>query len=90
MYNLVTDCSASGLVKLLWCWLFQTPVVVDTDHMANDFDLITNNEHLHESEVRQECYSDAHSVINKTKTKKITESFAGCSTCKLVKSDFFF
>ena len=37
--------------------------------MANDFDLITNNEHLHESEVRQECYGDAHSVITKTKTK---------------------
>lgn len=68
MYNLDTDCSACGLVKLLWV-LFQTPVVVDTDHMANDFDLITNNEHLHESEVRQECYGDAHSVITKTNQK---------------------
>ena len=29
-------------------------MVVDTENMTNDFDLITNNEHLHESEVRQE------------------------------------
>ena len=31
-------------------YIFQTPSVVDPDGM-NSFDLITNNEHLHESEV---------------------------------------
>jgi len=29
------------------------PVIVDTDHVSSGFDLIANNEHLHESEVSQ-------------------------------------
>lgn len=29
----------------------KVPVVVDTDHMTHNFDLITNSEHLHESEL---------------------------------------
>ena len=37
-------------MKFLISYIFQTPSVVDPDGM-NSFDLITNNEHLHESEV---------------------------------------
>ena len=37
-------------MMLLISYIFQTPSVVDPDGM-NSFDLITNNEHLHESEV---------------------------------------
>ena len=40
--NLASECFSD---------VFQTPAVVDPDGM-NTFDLITNNEHLHESEVR--------------------------------------
>lgn len=43
--------------------MFQTPVVVDPDHMTFDFDLITNNEHLHESEVRQEYEGNTYGVV---------------------------
>ena len=30
---------------------FQTPVVVDSDHMAKELDLTSPNDHLYESEV---------------------------------------
>ncbi|XP_035827266.1 androglobin [Aplysia californica] len=35
----------------------KVPVIVDTDHVSSGFDLIANNEHLHESEFLRYCIS---------------------------------
>ncbi|KAK7107723.1 hypothetical protein V1264_015593 [Littorina saxatilis] len=54
-----------------------TPVVVDTENMANDFDLISSNEHLHESELVRFTISQVSTLWELCTNKNVPDNPEG-------------